>query len=360
MSAGILQSPAGRVLLRSLGYAPRESSFRLDGDPARLSRVLLVDSGRLSDLLFFMPLVQALRAAAPASSIEIMAHERWAGFLRREAAISELILYGEGQLRLRASAFHRLLREVRRRRFDAVLLMDEEGDPRRDLVAYASGAPLRIGAHGPERESFLNCTVRWGKSGRYRLELARELARFLGLAYEPERWIYRFQPDEQRAAEQLIHFRKPVKEQRLIGVDHATGLGDSRLLESHLAYIVSHLAGSLQAKVILFELEPRPEGAAAFTGRLGGDVLDTPDLGLRETLALLSRCDLFVAGNTDLFHAAVCFGVPALGLFTETDRLEWEPRGRPRAAVLRGRPGERISLGELESSVRGILHARPS
>jgi len=358
MAACILQSSAGRAILKTLGFAPRDVQFRLNGDLTRLSRVLLVDSGRLSDLLFFMPVAERLRAQAPSVEIVLMVHQRWADFLRREAVVSELILYDDSQLKLRSSAYHRLLKEMRRRSFDVVLLMDETVQPLRDLVAYASGAPLRIGVHDPEREAFLNCTVRWGGSGRYRMELARELSRVLGLSYEPERWNYRFQPEEVRAADQLIHFRKPVKEQLLIGVDGATGLGDTRLVEGHLAYIVGHLAGSLHAKVILFDLDKGKGGELA--ARLGPSTLDTPDLGLRETLALLSRCDLFVAGNTELFHAAVTFGVPALGLFTDSDKLEWEPRGREHVAVLRGRPGEKISLTDLESSVRGILHAPPA
>ncbi len=360
MAASILKSPAGRLLLKTLGYSPREKLFRLDGDLGKMSRILLVDSGRLSDLLFFLPVIEGLRESAPGVEIEVMTLERWGEFLKREPGVSGLILYDPAQLKLRSTAFHNLLKEVKRRQFDAVMLMSDLADPMRDLVAFASGAPLRIGADDTEREAFLNCTVRWGRSGRYRMDLARELSRFLGLQYDPAEWSFAFQPEELRAADQLIHFRKPVKEQILIGVDSATGLGESRLVESHLAYIVGHLAGSLRAKVMLFNLDEPGEGEDGFASRLGGNVLDTPELGLRETLALLSRCDLFVAGNTELFHASVVFGVPSLGLFTDSDRLDWEPRDRGSVAVLRGKPGEKISLSELEASVKRILHAAPA
>jgi ADP-heptose:LPS heptosyltransferase len=190
------------------------------------------------------------------------------------------------------------------------------------------------------------------------MELARELSRFLGLVYDPNQWNFEYQQDEIRAAEQFIHFRKPVKEQILIGVDSATGLSDSRLVQSHLAHIVSHLAGTLRAKVMLFSLDGPGELESSFAAKLGGNVLDTPELGLRETLALLSQCSLFVAGNTELFHASVVFGVPTLGLFTDADKLDWEPRERDCVAVLRGKPGEKISLSDLESSVKRILHAQ--
>jgi len=180
----------------------------------------------------------------------------------------------------------------------------------------------------------------------------------LGLSYDPKRWNYGFRTDESRAADQFIHFRKPSKEQLLIGVDSDTGIGDSRLVESHLAYIVGHLAESLRAKAMLFSIGRQGSAGSALSRRLGGKILDTPDLGLRETLALLARSDLFIAGNTELFHAAVVFGVPSLGLFTDADRLEWEPRDRRFVSVLRGKPGEKISLSDLETSVQRILHAQ--
>ena len=38
-----------------------------------------------------------------------------------------------------------------------------------------------------------------------------------------------------------------------------------------------------------------------------------------DTMLLLCQCDLFVAGNTDLFHVAVAHGVPTIGLFSPQD-----------------------------------------
>ena len=80
----------------------------------------------------------------------------------------------------------------------------------------------------------------------------------------------------------------------------------------------------------------------------------------RERLALLSRCDLLVAGNTEFFHAAVAAGVPSLGLFSAADSSRWEPRRRERVGVLRGQPGQKMSLREIDAAVEGILHVQPS
>jgi len=85
-----------------------------------------------------------------------------------------------------------------------------------------------------------------------------------------------------------------------------------------------------------------------------------PPQGLRDSLALLACCDLFIAGNTELFHAAVMADVPVLGLFTDADGRRWEPEGRSRAAVLRGRSGERMPLPEVDAAVARIRSAPPA
>jgi hypothetical protein len=55
---------------------------------------------------------------------------------------------------------------------------------------------------------------------------------------------------------------------------------------------------------------------------------------LLEVVLLLSQCDLLVAGNTDTFHFAVAMGVPAIGLFHESDPDCWRPRDRALTRVL--------------------------
>jgi ADP-heptose:LPS heptosyltransferase len=360
MKASILSNPFARLALRSLGMAPLDREFHLGAGLAELRRLLCVDSGRLCDLIAFLPLLTRLHERWPELALQVMVEERRADLLRRESWLAGLIVYRAEQLKPHGTSYYRLLREVQGRGFDGVLLTGEEADGPRDLVAYASQAALRIGIHQEEREALLNCMLRWRGQDRYRLEQARELARLFGVSSEDGDWGFRLRPDELRAADQLIHFRKPVRDQLLLAVDPGPGLGERRLASGNLAFLVGHLAETLRARVLLLHLDEDAAAAAAFRRELRAEALDMPPQGLRERLALLSRCDLCVAGNSELFHVAVAAGVPALGLFTEADGAAWEPRGRAGVAILRGRPGEPMSLREIDAAVEGILHAPAS
>lgn len=360
MKSTLLSSPFARVALRTLGMAPVDREFHLGGGLGELRRLLCVDSGRLCELVAYLPLLARLRERYPELELQVMVEERAADLLRREPMLGGLIVYRSEQLKAHSSSYYRLLREVQGREFDGVVLIGELADGPRDLVAYASQAGLRIGIYQEEREQLLNCMLRWQGRERYRLEQASELARLFGLGSETGPWTFALRPDELRAADQLIHFRKPIREQPLIAVDPAPGLGERRLASGNLAYLVGHLAEHLRARVLLLHLDEDAAAAATLRQTLRAPALDMPPQSLRERLALLARCDLCVAGNSELFHIAVAMGVPALGVFTEADAAAWEPRGRAAAAVLRGRPGEQMALREIDAAVAGILHVRAS
>lgn len=360
MKSTLLSSPFARVALRTLGMAPVDREFHLGAGLGELRRLLFVDSGRLCELVAYLPLMARLHARYPELELQVMVEERAADLLRREPMLAGLIVYRSDQLKAHSSNYYRLLREVQGREFDGVVLIGETPDGPRDLVAYASQAGLRIGIFQEEREQLLNCMLRWQGRERYRLEQASELARLFGLAGEPGPWTFALRPDELRAADQLIHFRKPIREQPLIAVDPAPGLGERRLASGNLAYLVGHLAEHLRARVLLVHLDEDAAAASTLRQTLRAPALDMPAQSLRERLALLARCDLCVAGNSELFHVAVAMGVPALGVFTEADGAVWEPRDRPAAGVLRGRPGEQMALREIDAAVASILNVRAS
>ncbi|MDP6670166.1 MAG: hypothetical protein QF492_09730, partial [Candidatus Krumholzibacteria bacterium] len=229
MSPSPIDNPAFRVLMKVLGLSPRDHEFRLEGSLESVQRILFVDSGQFADLLFFLPVIQEIRERWPSVAVQVMVEERWGDFLKREPGIEGIILYDPESLRFRSSAYRKLLREVKKRSFDAVVLMGTEDDSHRDLVAFASGVALRAGAYSEGRERILNCMVRWTGKDRYRSCFAQELSRLLGLRYEALDWRYHFRPDEVRAADQLIHFRKPSRDVLLIGVDPGAGLAEHQV-----------------------------------------------------------------------------------------------------------------------------------
>ena len=92
MSTSILTSPFARLALRTLGMAPLDREFRITGSMENLERILLVDSGDFSDIVFFLPVISEIRRLWPGIEIHMMVLDRWADMLRREAGLAGLIV----------------------------------------------------------------------------------------------------------------------------------------------------------------------------------------------------------------------------------------------------------------------------
>jgi ADP-heptose:LPS heptosyltransferase len=81
---------------------------------------------------------------------------------------------------------------------------------------------------------------------------------------------------------------------------------------------------------------------------------------LLDMLVLLTQCDLFLAGNTDLFHFAVAQGVPTVGLFTEAEAVHYRPGARPRVRVIAVERGEKVDIETLMEAVEAVTGGRTS
>jgi len=85
-------------------------------------------------------------------------------------------------------------------------------------------------------------------------------------------------------------------------------------------------------------------------------VLDLEPKNVKEALALLSRADLVLAGNTDYFHFAVGMRRPTIGFFTRFDASNWFPKSAPWVQIIQGMRGQQVSVDEVCSKIDTLLH----
>jgi heptosyltransferase-3 len=101
-------------------------------------RFLLVQHRRIGDVLMCTPALRALREAHPEARIDFLTEPASVPVLERNPHLSNLLVSRGG-----FASQTRLLREIRRARYDAVV--DFYGSPRSAWTVAFSGAPRRIG-----------------------------------------------------------------------------------------------------------------------------------------------------------------------------------------------------------------------
>ncbi len=99
--------------------------------------------------------------------------------------------------------------------------------------------------------------------------------------------------------------------------------------------------------------------ATQFEQEVKGERIELPRHNVKDTIALLTQCDVFIAGNTNLFHFAAAFGVPTIGLFTERDDKRWIPPDQLHVGIVHGRRGEKQSTAQFLALVERLLSLPP-
>ncbi len=348
-------SPLIDRLLDPWSRRGREAAFTLPGALAPGAAVLVLDSGDLADLVFHGPLLHGLRAGVPDLRVDVLLPEGHAQFVAASGLARNCLTYREAQLRPFRRGFFPLLRAARAGGYDATIIASQEPQPALARVAMATGAPLRLGPSHANAWPAVNLEIRRGADdATYRGRRPAAALPLLGLPEPAPGWSWPLPEERRRHVRQLVRFNKTRPDDLLVAVDPGAGKNGPPLALASLQFLIAQLAGRHACQIVPLCANGGGERLRELTAALPAAPPALPRADLLETALLLSQCDLFLGGNTDLFHLAVSLGVPAIGLFTEEDGADWEPRGRPTARGLRVKRGERVDAEALFAAVAAV------
>jgi len=333
--------------------------FTLPGALGDEPLVLAIDTGDLSDLLFHLPLLQAVRERHPRARLDFLLPESHVSLVAPSGIARHCLVYQPRQLKLWSPSCHALLKSVRREGYDLSLVMSCDPHPALETVSLATGAPLRMGPSHPTAYPAVNFEIRSREGGaRYRGDRLAAAAPFLGLPRLAAHRGWPLPDEKLRRTRQLVHFNKPRQDEILVGLDPTPGKSGHALAAPNFHHLLRQLEGRFPCRVLPLTLSADAERVASVVAGLGAAPMTLPCESLFDVVLLAAVCDVVIAGNTDLFHFAAAAGVPTLGLFLEQDANEWEPTDQPHVRILRVKDGQRIDLDALLGAFAAVRAAR--
>lgn len=311
---------------------------RLLPPPADLSRLLVVKTSSIGDVIHALPVVQAIKEAAPRLTLDWVVRRRCADVLRGNPHIDRLYVLPDkpslGELRaLRAG--------LRAERYD--LALDMQGLLLSGLVTRLSGASVRVG-WDRNREAnalFLTHAVVPGRArGRHEVDLLYGFAEALGVrAAHPE-----FTPQPYLAAEgagRAAQWLAGLPRPRI-----ALNVGASRAYKrwpvERWASVARALTASGSGVVFVGDKSDAEAVAQVLPGLSGGYADLAGRTTLRELASVLAACDLLVTADTGPMHIAVAVGTPVVALFGATDPARHGPYGARNVVLHDPAPGAMI------------------
>jgi ADP-heptose:LPS heptosyltransferase len=336
-----------------------ESSFSIPGTLGDETQILAIDTGDLSDLLFHVPLLQAVRARFPKARIDILTPEEHVSLIQPSGLVRDCLVYNDKQLRTWSPGYISLARSVRKVDYDLSIVMSFDPHAALEGVGLASGAGLRLGPSHDQAFPAVNFELRTGDAEHcYRGGRMSGAAPFLGLPDFEDLRGWPLPAEKLRRTQQLVHFNKPRQEDLLIGVDPSLGKSGSGLSLQNLHFLLKQLGSQLPCRALPLTVSQDTDRLHQFEAGLDHKPLDLSRDSMFDTILLMAQCDIFIAGNTDLFHYAAAQGVPTLGFFVEADAASWEPVSYDNVRILRIAEGKRVDVDVLMAAVKDIRGSR--
>lgn len=328
--------------------------FALPDDLINSNRILFLDSGDLTDVLFAAPIVNWFRANYPDIKLSMLVEKNHAGVAKSIMKLHNIISYDKKQMKLFKTDYMALSRKLKGQGVDTAILISPQMSLERYLLAFLSGAKIRIGFTHPMAFPFINCEVRGSEDSYVGNSIVR-LLEAMGLGVRGCDRLITLPDADIAHARQLIHFRKPEKGVMTLGIDPGKSKTRHNVIPEIMVYLANSLAGRLKVKFLVLMNPVENKLAESLSTELKGEFIDLIPSSRSETLALLSQCDLFLTGNTDLFHFAAAMNVPTLAVFTKYDKKKWVPEEASNVRVFKGVKGEKLSLKSFFSKVEEVL-----
>jgi ADP-heptose:LPS heptosyltransferase len=333
---------------------PRSSLEAVIPIPAalRTERVLVMELAGLGDNVHLLPALWLVRRQWPHARLDVMVNSHAAGLFELTPWVDRVWAYPSAP-KPRLHENLAWIRRLRRERFDCII--NTTGADRSSLLAFASGAPVRIGRRpadgGPPGWRWLYTSVvenpfyrepmywqKWrclrqagigaatdiaGSAPQFHVTIDPALRRAAGIAFEDERRYIHISPFTTSSARELA------------GEQIAALI--ARLREAHPELDIAVSCADTQRErakldALLSLLPQRPW--KVFPGALG----------VAGVAAVIEKAALNLSGDSGALHLAMMTRAPALAWFrAHRGQDEWIPEG-PHYRVLIAAGGARNAL----------------
>lgn len=288
-------------------------------------RILIRATNWVGDAIMALPALRAVRGRFPDAEVSILARPYVTDIYRDQQICEHLINYDPQGIHAGFSGRERLATELRARRFEVALLLQNAFDAA--WLVWRAGIPKRIGYARDGRSFLLTNAVPVPAPGEipphekfYYLELLRRAGWLDSL---PDvSFIAMCVPDEKklRAAEFLVRSGARPNAVR-IAIGASASYGSAKCWPpSRFAEVANRLQAQGDADVILFGTPSETAVSNAIAAELRRAPIDlTGKTAIADLPALLSQCHLFIGNDSGAMHVAAAVGLPVVAVFGPTD-----------------------------------------
>ena len=292
-----------------------------------IERLLIRSTNWIGDAIMTTPAVRAIRQNFPGAHISMLAKPWVAPVFAHSPHVDDVLVYDSGGRHAGALGPLRLARDLRGRRFDAAILLQNAIEAA--IIAFLAGIPTRIGFDSDARRLLLTHPVRRTRAIKaiHQTGYYLKILEGAGLdTFEPTLELH-LDPADVRRAGQLLGEFGVAKDRPLIGLNPSATFGPAKQwFPERYAALGDRLNARLGASIVIFGGPADRELGRRITGLMSTPAIDLSGrTGLGEAMALIDRCTAFVTNDSGLMHVAAALNTPLVAVFGSTNWTTTSP-----------------------------------
>jgi lipopolysaccharide heptosyltransferase II len=297
-------------------------------------KFLVVRTDRIGDVLLSTPVLEAIKRKYPQSEVNMMISPYTKDLLLNNPWVDKIITDEQKS----AGGFFRLVRSLRKKKFDCVILL--RPTLRLALLLFLSGIRVRIGTGYRAYQFLFNCKIYQHRKTIEKHELEYNLGMLapLGISNEGYRPRIYLSAEEEGYSQKIFNDLRIKKDDLKIAIHPGSGNSSLNYPLGKFALLADKLIEEFSARVILTGNNEEVKLSETIRSQMRNKPVDLAGrTDLRELSSILKGSDLLISNSTGPMHMAVALGTPVVALFSPlfvTSPRRWGPYGEGNEVVM--------------------------
>lgn len=294
---------------------------------SNVQRILIRSANWVGDAIMTTPALRAVRHRFPGAEITLLAKPWVIPVFKNSPDIDHIMVYDVTGRHAGPIGLWHLSRDIGQRRFDLAILLQNAFEAA--LLAYLARIPRRLGFTTDGRTLLLTDRIRtWQPLKRgHLIDYYLGLLTGAGISPQGRHLTLVINEMEKTDARQFLSQNGFDRSHRVIGLNPGAAFGTAkRWLPERYVQLGRRLIAELDARILIFGSPGEGALGLHLAEQIGAGCLNLSGrTALRQAMALIAECDLFITNDSGLMHVAAALEVPQVAIIGPTDPIATGP-----------------------------------